>query len=391
MTLTTSATTSAIDSVEASTIESDEPFDEARVEKFAGQFLGALLGAFETQAAYLGDRLGWYRAMAGNRSLDAAGLAAATSTHPRYCQEWLEHQAVSGWIEVAADSRPGATGPERRYRLPAEHATVLTDPDSLAHMLPLARFTVSAAGRADRLAHVFTHGGGVSWAELGDDARQAQAALNRPMFLQLFGPEYLPSIPEVDALLRAGGRVADIGCGLGWSSLAVAQQYPGAVVDGFDPDGPSVTAARANAAAAGVADRVRFHERDAAEVEGDGRYAVVMALECIHDLARPVQVLAAMRRLVADDGVVLVMDERVDDGFRAPGDELERLLYGASLTSCLPDGLSGEGSVGTGTVMRPSTLAGYAREAGFSRVTVLPIENDSFRFYRLVPGAVPPR
>jgi 2-polyprenyl-3-methyl-5-hydroxy-6-metoxy-1,4-benzoquinol methylase len=366
--------------------EAVETIDEARVEAFAGQFFGAVLGAFETQAAYLGARLGWYQALAEHGSLDASGLAAATGTDPRYCQEWLEHQAVSGWIEVTPDSPAEATGAERRYRLPAEHAAVLTDPDSLVHMLPLARFAVSAASRSDRLAHAFTHGGGVNWAEFGDDARQAQAALNRPMFLQLFGPEYLPSVPEIDALLRTGGRVADIGCGLGWSSIAVAQQYPRAVVEGFDPDGPSVAGARANAAAAGVEDRVVFHELDAAAGEGKGRYEVVMALECIHDLARPVEVLTAMRRLVADDGVVLVMDERVDDEFRAPGDELERLLYGASLTSCLPDGLSGENSAGTGTVMRPRTLEGFAREAGFTGVSVLPIENDSFRFYRLVHG-----
>lgn len=109
----------------------------------------------------------------------------------------------------------------------------------------------------------------------------------------------------------------------------------------------------------------------------------MFAFECVHDLPDPVSVLAAMRRLAGDDGIVVVMDERVGEVFAAPGDEVERLMYGYSITCCLPDGMAHEGSVGTGTVMRPSTLAGYAEEAGFGRVDVLPLENDFFRFYRL--------
>lgn len=362
--------------------------DPAAVEAFADGIFTAALGAQQIQAAYLGDRLGWYRALGeADHPLRAAELADATGTVPRYAREWLEHQAVCGWLTV---DDPTADPDARGYVLPAAHAAVLCDEDSLDHLLPLARITAGLGLHLDRIEEAYRTGGGVSWAELGEDPREAQGAMNRPMFLNRYGPEYLPSIPDVDRLLRAGGRVADIGCGLGWSAVAVARQYPDARVDGFDVDVPSVERARRIAAEQGVADQVRFHVVDAADVDpaahgATGGYQLVSALECVHDMPDPVSVLAEMRRLVADDGVVLVMDERVEDTFAAPGEPLDQLLYGFSLTCCLPDGLAHEGSVGTGTVFRPSTLTRYATDAGFSSVEVLPVEDEMFRFYRLHP------
>jgi 2-polyprenyl-3-methyl-5-hydroxy-6-metoxy-1,4-benzoquinol methylase len=187
----------------------------------------------------------------------------------------------------------------------------------------------------------------------------------------------------VNAALRAGGRVADVGCGVGWSSIGIALAYPDATVDGYDVDVPSIETARQNAREAGVDDRVRFHAVDAATVDPSGGYDAVFAFECIHDLSDPVAVLAAMRRLAGDRGTVIVMDERVAETFTAPGDEVERMMYGYSLMCCLADGMSHQPSAATGTVMRPSTLRGYAAEAGFADVEVLDIANDFFRFYRL--------
>jgi SAM-dependent methyltransferase len=249
-------------------------------------------------------------------------------------------------------------------------------------VLPLARMVAGVGQRLDALTGAYRSGGGVPWADFGPDVRESQAAANRPLFLGALPREYLPSVPEIDAVLRRGGRVADVGCGFGWSAIGLALAHPEVTVDGFDPDGPSVEAARRNAAEAGVADRVRFRSTDAALV--DGEYDLVAAFECIHDMPDPVSVLAAMRRLAGADGVVLVVDERVAERFTAPGDEVEQLMYGWSITCCLPDGLAHPGSVGTGTVMRPDTLRGYARAAGFADVDVLPVEDGFFRFYRLV-------
>jgi SAM-dependent methyltransferase len=341
------------------------------------RLFGAVLATLDLQAVYLGDRLGYYRALAGAGGLTAAELAARTATAERYTREWLEQQAVTGIL--TADDATDAT--LRRFTLPGGHVEPLTAVLSPNHVVPLARLLVGAGKQMDALAEAYRTGGGVSWAEHGVDAREAQAAANRPMFLGALGREYLPAIPDVDAVLRAGGRVADIGCGMGWSSIGIALAYPDARVDGYDVDVPSIEAARRNAAESGVGDRVRFHVADAATV--DARYDVVFAFECIHDLPDPVAVLGAMRALAGDHGTVVVMDERVAETFTAPGDEVERLMYGYSLICCLADGMAHQPSAATGTVMRPATLRDYAVRAGFGGIEILDVADDFFRFYRL--------
>lgn len=348
---------------------------------FADRIFGAALGALEVQAVYLGDRLGWYQALATHGPLTAPELAKHTGCAERYAREWLEHQAVSGYLTV---ENPDAAATARRYQLPAAHAEVLTDADSLRYLAPLARFVAGAGRHLDALREAYRTGGGVSWARLGADLREAQGAMNRPLFLHQLGQEYLPAIPDLHARLgRDGARVADIGCGLGWSAIGIARTYPGVRVDGFDLDAPSIEAARRNAAEAGVADRVHFVVADAGQARPGRPYDAVFAFECLHDMPDPVGVLAAMRRLAGSEGVVIVMDERTEDRFTAPGSEAERLLYGYSLICCLPDGMSQQPSAATGTVMRAETLGDYAARAGFSRTETLPLEHDLFRFYRL--------
>jgi hypothetical protein len=163
----------------------------------------------------------------------------------------------------------------------------------------------------------------------------------------------------------------------------MARAYPNVHVDGYDLDEASIELARANAAATEVADRVSFHVRDAGDPELAGSYQLVTVFEALHDMSQPVEALRALRGLVADDGAVIVMDERVADTFTAPGDEVERLMYTYSVLCCLPVGLADTPSAGTGTVMRADTMRRYASEAGFADVEVLPIEHEVFRFYRL--------
>ena len=340
----------------------------AAAEAFAGRVVSAVLGAQEVQAMYLGDRLGYYRALAREGPATGGELARRTGSDERYAREWLEHQAVCGYVVVDDEAAAPA---DRRYELPAAHAEVLADELSLNYALPLASITAAFRREAEALVEAYRTGGGVSWAQFGDDARQAQAAANRPMFLGPLAREFLPAIPEVHTALVAGGRVADVGCGAGWSAIGIALAYPDARVDGFDLDEPSVDLARRHASEAGVAERVRFHHADAASAtsaDGAGGYDLVCAFECVHDLADPVSVLRTMSELVAPSGTVLVVDERVAETFAAPGDEVERLMYGYSITCCLPDGRSHTPSVGTGTVMRPATLEGYARQVGFERL-----------------------
>jgi 2-polyprenyl-3-methyl-5-hydroxy-6-metoxy-1,4-benzoquinol methylase len=209
--------------------------------------------------------------------------------------------------------------------------------------------------------------------------------MNRAAFLHQLGNEWLPLIPDVDARLQADppARVADVGCGAGWSSIGIARSYPKVRVDGLDTDAPAIALARTNAEQMGVADRVGFHARNAADLALAGRYDLVTAFECIHDMSDPVSVLSAMRRLLAPEGAMLIVDERVADTFMGDGNDVEWMMYGWSILNCLPTGMADQPSAATGTVMRPDTLRRYATEAGFSRVEDLPIENYFFRFYRL--------
>ncbi|MBB3086374.1 class I SAM-dependent methyltransferase [Geodermatophilus sabuli] len=347
----------------------------------AGRILAGVTATLELAAVDLGAQLGWYRALA-DAPATAPELADRTGTAPRYAREWLEQQAVAGILTVD-DVR--AESDARRYTLPAEYRGVLVDELDPAHMAPFARVAMAFVRNLPRLREAYRTGDGLGWAEMGPDAREAQGDANRPYFLGAMATEDLPRVPGVDTVLRGGGRVADVGCGMGWSAIGMARAYPRARIDGFDVDAPSVEQARRNAEQAGVADRVRFTLVDAASADGEpGGYDLVTAFECVHDMADPVAVLAAMRGMARPDGTVLVVDEKVAEQFTAPGDEVERLMYGYSLTCCLPDGLSTRPSVATGTVMRPATLERYAREAGFTGVETLPIDNDFFRFYRLV-------
>jgi cyclopropane fatty-acyl-phospholipid synthase-like methyltransferase len=237
------------------------------------------------------------------------------------------------------------------------------------------------------LVDAYRTGAGVPFADYGPDLREGQAAINRPAFLGELSQKWVPAMPDVHARLQAqpSARIADFGCGFGWSSIGLGQGYPQAQVDGYDLDEPSIAQANALAAERGLADRVRFHVRDAGDPALAGQYDLVTAFECVHDMSNPVAALRVMRALTAPGGAVLVVDERVGDEFTAQGNDVEWMMYGWSILHCLPVGLADQPSAATGTVMRISTLQRYATEAGFSRVEVLPIENFFFRFYRLHP------
>ncbi|MHB8611599.1 MAG: class I SAM-dependent methyltransferase [Candidatus Dormibacteraceae bacterium] len=356
---------------------------QAERDALVGRLFSATTGALELFHIYLGERLGLYRALATKGPLTSSGLASAAGINARYAREWLEEQAVAGILVVL----PGTAGADERvYSLPAGHADVLNDPDSVSYLAPVGRALVAIGSAMPQVVEAFRSGKGVPYEAYGADMRGAISTLNRPAFLNLLGNYWFPAITDVDHRLRAEppARVADVGCGTGWSSIAIATAYPLVRVDGFDLDKASIKDARGNAKASHVADRVKFEVRDAADPRLAGAYDLVTAFEAIHDMSNPVGALRAMRALVKEGGAVVVMDEKALEEFTAPGDELERYLFGWSALHCLPVGMVDSPSAATGTIMRPGRLREYAREAGFADVEILPVENDSWRFYRLV-------
>ena len=338
-------------------------------------------GALELFTVYLGDQLGYYRALAEDGPATSTELAAQTGTTERYVREWLEHHAASGLLEV---DDPTAGPLERRFSLPAEHVPVLADRDDERFSGHRAVDIARAARTLPDLVEAFRTGTAPPSQPWEPEGRAAE---NRTSYLTRLGQDWLPAIPDIDQRLRAepAARVADVACGMGWSSIAIARAYPRVSVAGFDLDVDAIADATRNAEAAGLADRVSFAVGDALSPPLSGTFDLVTILEGFHDLARPVEALRAVRDLLATDGAVVLIDERVGDEFTAPAPELEAYHYGWSLLSCLPGAMGDPGTAATGAVMRLPTLRRYAEEAGFSDVEVLPIETETWRFYRLHP------
>lgn len=364
-------------------VTSDEAAGTALVERL----FGAALGGFDLLCVYIGDRLGLYRALAESGPSTAGELGDIAGVHRRYAREWLEQQALTGILTV---DDPRAGDDERRYALPPGHAPVLIEEAGMEFMTPMAQLFVACARPIDAVIDAFRTGDGVPYARYGTDLHEGQARFSRVLFDNLLTTEWLPSMPAVHAtLLRADppARVADLACGQGHSTLAMARAYPRARVDGIDVDEASIREARAHLddADPAVAARVTFTHKDAADAGSAGTYDVVTLFEALHDMPQPVAVLRAARALLRPTGVALIGDERTAGRFSLDAGDIERLYYGFSVTHCLPVGMQGPDAAGTGTVMRAATVDDYGRRAGFAEVEVLPTENDFWRFYLLWP------
>ena len=334
----------------------------------------------ELFAVYLGVELGLYRTLAAAGPLTVKELAERAGIAERYAREWLEQQAVAGLLDVH--------GPEdaasRRFSLDPDHARVLAAPDDPMHVAPLAHMMAGIGGVLERIAEAYRTGAGVPYAAYGRAFRYGQGHINRPAFTHELGA-WIDAMPDVAARLLAASspRIADVGCGQGWASVAAARAYPHATVVALDLDPGSVADARAYAAEAGVGGRIRVVEGDATKLLAEGPFDLVMVLEALHDFARPVDALRAVRAALTESGTVLIADERVAETFQAPGDQTERLMYGWSVVHCLPSQLAEQPSAAIGTVIRADIVRDIASKAGFPGVRVLPVENDFFRLYRL--------
>ncbi len=345
--------------------------DDAARDALVERLFEATVGCLELFSVHLGWRLGLYRALQEGGPLTAAGLAEAAGIDGRYAQEWLEQQAVAGFLAVVDGDAP-------RFGLPPGHADVLVDPESAFHVVPFAPMLVGIAGALPGVVEAYRTGAGVAYADYGPDMREGQGGINRPGFVHdLAG--WLAAVPSVHERLTDGrpARIADLGCGQGWSTRALALAYPQADVVGIDLDVASIVDAQRGPSAP------RFVAGGAEALAAEGPFDLVCVFEALHDMSDPVGVLRAVREALAPGGAVLVADERVADAFTAPGDVVERMMYGWSVTHCLPAARAEQPSAALGTVLRAPTVRRLGAEAGFAQVEVLDIEHDFFRFYLL--------
>lgn len=354
---------------------------EAAAGALAERVFDQAIGALEIGTMWLGIRLGLYEATADGTTFPE--LATRTGVAPRYAQEWLEQQAIAGLVHV---DDAAAAAEERTYRLTPAQRMVLAEPEGPAYVGPLPLLCAGILATGEQVRAAFLSGGGVPFGAYGDDVREGQAAFNRGDFLtNLTGP-WLEAMPEVaDLLARPGARALDLGCGAGWSSVVLAQAFPGLTVLGIDSDEASILDARRNAAEAGVADRVEFEVASADDALAPDSVDVAFFLECLHDMGRPVDALGAVRAALRPGGRVVVMDEQAAETFAPDGSPLERIYGAASVLHCLPVGMSEHDSAGTGALFRPATMRAYAAEAGYRDVVLPEIEHDFMRFYLLEP------
>lgn len=350
-----------------------------RSEALADRLFESLIGGMELLTIDVGLSTGLYAALRDNE-LAAAELAARAGLDTRYVFEWVEQQAAAGLIDV---DNPAASRGQRRYRLGADHAKVLLEPDSPFHLAPAGPLMVGLGRTTPAVRDAFATGAGVPYAAYGAEVRDGIAGLNRPMVVGELAESWLPAMGTFhDELSHADQvRILDIGCGLGWTSIALARALSHAVVHGVDLDAASVSLARENAVSAGVADRVMFTVADAGTLDPDAGYDLVTAFETLHDMADPVAALRMAREALRDGGRILIADEHVAETFDGPADPFERLLHAFSVLHCLPATRAEEGPVAHGTMARPTDVLGWIKAAGYVESTILDVDNDMWRFY----------
>lgn len=331
--------------------------DHSKVEAFLGQFVTDAGATGAAGLVVIGHRLGLYRALAEGPATDEE-FAERTGYARRYLTEWLRGQAAGGYV-----SYDPATG---EFSLTEEQAFCLADPNG--PNLPAAFLTVLGYLRAERqITESFRTGEGFGWHQHDDDVFVGVDAFFRPGYVAALVPEWIPALHGVEAKLTAGARVADLGCGLGSTSVLMAQAYPRTTVVGSDYHAESIDLARKTAAEAGVGDRVTFEVATAQTFGGSG-YDLVTMFDALHDMGDPVGAARRVREALAPDGTWLLVEPFAGDAVEDNLNPVGRIFYSASTLICTPCSRSQEVGLALGAQAGEAALAAVIREGGFSRV-----------------------
>lgn len=317
--------------------------------------VGATLNA---ALVVMGDKLGYYRAMAESGPTTPSRLAADTGTAEPYAREWLNAQAAGHFVDLDPESG--------LYSLPPEHVVALTDETSPAFLPGLYQIAIGTVQDAHRIHESARNGSGLGWHEHNGDVHTGCERFFRPSYNAHLVAEWLPALEGVVPKLERGAKVADIGCGHGASTVIMAQAFPRSTFVGFDYHDASIEQARRRAAAAGVSDRVRFEVAGADAFDG-GDYDLVTTFDALHDMGDPVGAARNVRARLADDGTWMVVEpfagDRVEDNLTPVG----RVYYGFSTLLCTPSSLSQEVGLALGTQAGPARIRDVVTTAGFGR------------------------
>jgi SAM-dependent methyltransferase len=329
--------------------------DENKMMEFVGQAVGdvgAMLGGAMT---VIGDKLGLYRAMKGAGPMTSVELASATGTSERYVREWLSAQATRGYVTYDGAGR---------FTLPDEHAIPLTDESSAACVIGAFETALGAVFATDIIAERFRTGEGFGWGDHDQHVLGGCERFFRPGYLNHLTTEWIPALGGVEEKLKAGARVADVGCGHGASTLLLAETYPASTVVGFDGHQGSVDAARKRAADAGLSDRVQFETASATTFSGS--YDLVCFFDCLHDMGDPAGACAHVAQQLAPDGTMMIIEPYANDDLSDNLNPVGACYYAFSTLLCTPCSLSQDVGLALGAQAGEKRLRDVVTSSGFS-------------------------
>jgi SAM-dependent methyltransferase len=340
------------------TIEQPRPVDEDKLMQFVFRAVDEVGATLNAALVVMGDRLGFYRALADGEPLTPPELASRAGAAERYTREWLNAQAAGGYVDYDPD-----TG---RYSLPAEQAVALTDESSPAYLPGFFQIAVGSVLDSPKITDVAKSGAGYGWGEHHDHVLEGCERFFRPGYNANLLSSWLPSLDGVVEKLERGAKVADVGCGHGASTILMAQAFPNSTFVASDYHSGSIETARQRAQEAGVADRAKFEVTPAAGHPGTG-YDLVTMFDCLHDMGDPVGAARQVSELLAPDGTWMIVEpyagDRVEDNLNPVG----RAYYGFSTLLCTPASLSQEVGLALGAQAGEARIRDVVESGGLTR------------------------
>lgn len=350
----------------------NENFDRSQATGLARQ-VGTDFGAALTVAlAFIGDRLGLFKLLASGEPMTSAQIAQRCGLNERYVREWAATMAAAGYLEYEP---AGAI-----FHMTAEQAMVLSREDNTFFTGGAFQYAVACYRQIDKLMNAFRDGGGVPFTDFGSDIVEAIERLFHCGYEAWVADQWIPALPALKAKLDAGAEVAEVGCGAGQCIVPVAAAFPNSKFTGFDVDAASLVRARIKAASAGIADRVAFKQIPAESIPDADRFDLVMAFNCIHDMANPRGALAGIRHALKAGGTLLWSEAEAGDRLEDNLTPIGRTMYGASTMHCMTVSLA-QGGEGLGSVIAKGLAQTLVNEAGFASFTLLPIKNPFHQIF----------
>jgi ubiquinone/menaquinone biosynthesis C-methylase UbiE len=331
--------------------------NEDTLNELLGKFVGDLGATINAGTVVVGHHLGLFAAIVEEPGT-SDDIARRTSCDPRYVAEWLRGQAAGGYVTYDAEADT--------YSLTEEQAFLLANPDGAVYAPGAFVLAMGSLKAVPRIVDAFRNGTGVGWHEHDTDVFVGCEQFFRPGYIANLVPSWIPALDAVADKLASGAKVADVGCGLGSSSILLAQQYPNSDVRGFDYHDGSIELARKRAAEAGITDRISFDVASAQTFAGSG-YDLVTTFDCLHDMGDPLGAAKHIRQALDDDGTWMIVEPMAGDDVTANLNPVGRVYYNFSTFLCVPNAKSQPGGYTLGAQAGEKAIEDLVRQAGFTR------------------------